>query len=206
MWCKFWQCRGAIVPVLKDDDMTQAVGVGQDGRLWTAPTTGAALNPVPKTGAMTQAVGVDSDGELWTAPTGGGSGATTGTGDIYANGSDTGVDYDYTYTGKVLVIRIKGATSPMLSGNTLDFKGLPAAMEVASTYVLHVHDYGANSIYFVPVTFEKVANGDLVATLDKYPYNVTVPSTGALSFTSAGGTGNYFAQYLTGAVITLGTN
>ena len=206
MWCKFWQCRGAICPVLKADGMTQPVGVGQDGRLWTEPTTGSALNPVAKTAAMTQPVGVDGDGELWTEPSGGGAGVTYDTGDIYANGSDTGVDFDYTIAGKTLVIRIKGATSPMLSGNTLDFKGLPAALVVPSTYVLQVCDYGANSIYFVPVTFAKLANGDLVATLDKYPYAVTVPSTGALTFNSANATGNYFAQYLNGAVITLGTN
>lgn len=43
----FWHCFricGGLVPVLKNDKMTQPVGVGQDGRLWTEPTGGGASN------------------------------------------------------------------------------------------------------------------------------------------------------------------
>ena len=38
--CVFRKCwlTGGIVPVLKTDDMTQPVGVAQDGRLYTAPS------------------------------------------------------------------------------------------------------------------------------------------------------------------------
>lgn len=68
MWCKFWQCRGAICPVLKTPEMTQAVGVGQDGRLFTEPTSGSGISPDAKTADMTQPVGLDSDGKLWAEP------------------------------------------------------------------------------------------------------------------------------------------
>ena len=42
MFClgRLWLDRGGIAPELKTDEMTQPVGVGQDGRLWTAPTGG----------------------------------------------------------------------------------------------------------------------------------------------------------------------
>ena len=42
MFClgNLWRVRGGIAPELKTDEMTQPVGVGQDGRLWTKPATG----------------------------------------------------------------------------------------------------------------------------------------------------------------------
>lgn len=66
--CRFWQCRGAICPVLKTPEMTQAVGVGQDGRLFTEPTSGSGISPDAKTADMTQPVGLDSNGKLWAEP------------------------------------------------------------------------------------------------------------------------------------------
>ena len=132
MWCKFWQCRGAIVPVLKDDGMTQAVGVGQDGRLWTEPTTGSALNPVAKTPAMTQAVGVDGDGELWTEPTGGNS-QITGTGTLrdVAAMLDIGT-FDYVINGKIMTVRLHVPNSWSSTSLGVSLSGLPAGVSFST--------------------------------------------------------------------------
>ena len=63
-----WHCHGGICPVLKTAEMTQPVGVGQDGKLWTEPTGGLDISPDAKTADMTQPVGLDSDGKLWAEP------------------------------------------------------------------------------------------------------------------------------------------
>lgn len=63
-------------PVKKTAEMTQDVGVDEDGKLYaegyTMPTASAeklgGVKPVAKTTAMTQDVGVDSVGKLYTVP------------------------------------------------------------------------------------------------------------------------------------------
>lgn len=128
MWCKFWQCRGAIVPVLKKPEMTQEVGVGQDGRLWTEPTTGTALNPVAKTADMTNPVGVDGNGELWCEPV-----STldqqTGTGDLYDSISEQNVGtYDYVITGKTMTVQIHVPATWTSTCVGVSMTGLPAGV------------------------------------------------------------------------------
>ena len=65
-------------PVAKTGEMTQEVGIDNNGKLWTRPADSYTLpiatssvlggvKPDAKTSAMTQAVGVDSNGKLWTA-------------------------------------------------------------------------------------------------------------------------------------------
>lgn len=126
--CRFWQCRGAVCPVLKTDEMSQAVGIGQDGRLWTAPTTGAALDPVAKTQAMTQAVGVDGDGKLWTEPTGGNS-QITGTGTLRDMTAQLDVGtFDYVINGKIMTVRLHVPNSWQTTSLGVSLSGLPAGV------------------------------------------------------------------------------
>lgn len=59
--------------VAKTSEMTQQVGVDDNGALWTAlpvasSTTLGGVKPIAKTTAMTQKVGVDDNGALWTNP------------------------------------------------------------------------------------------------------------------------------------------
>lgn len=146
MWCKFWQCRGAICPVLKADGMTQPVGVGQDGRLWTEPTTGTTLDPVAKTAAMTQAVGVDGDGKLWTEPTGGDS-QITGTGTLRdeANQLDIGT-FDYVINGKIMTVRLHVPNSWSTTAYGVWLLGLPAGVSFATNEFGFVYQPVGDSI------------------------------------------------------------
>lgn len=77
---------GIVNPIAKTSDMSQSVGVDNEGKLWTAPTTGTGgssytlpvanattlggVKPVAKTSDMTQQVGVDANGLLYTQPSG----------------------------------------------------------------------------------------------------------------------------------------
>ena len=62
---------GGVMPYIKTDDMTQAVGVDSDGRLWTILNP---VKPIPETDDMTVPVGMDKEGKLWTYPCEGGGG------------------------------------------------------------------------------------------------------------------------------------
>lgn len=97
MFClgRLWLDRGGIAPELKTDDMTQPVGVGQDGRLWTAPTDGGE-QPVTGTGTLR---------------------------DEYAS-ADFGT-YDYVIQGKLLTVTLHVPTMPQSVGVALTLVDLP---------------------------------------------------------------------------------
>lgn len=73
---------GAVKPVSRENNMSQPVGVGIDGRLWTIGytlpvaevATLGGVKPVTATAEMTQPVGVDAAGALYTAPGASGGG------------------------------------------------------------------------------------------------------------------------------------
>lgn len=78
---------GLTKPVSATAEMTQAVGVNNEGELFTTPGGGSytlpvasatnlgGVKPLTKTTTMTQAVGVDLEGRLYTAPGSGGDSA-----------------------------------------------------------------------------------------------------------------------------------
>lgn len=98
MFClgRLWLDRGGIAPELKTDEMTQPVGVGQDGRLWTAPTGGGGDQPITGTGTLR---------------------------DEYAS-ADAGT-YDYTIQGKMLTVTLHVPTAPQSVGLALTLVDLP---------------------------------------------------------------------------------
>ncbi len=98
MFClgRLWLDRGGIAPELKTDDMTQPVGVGPDGRLWTKPATGGGDQPITGTGTLR---------------------------DEYAS-ADAGT-YDYTIQGKLLTVTLHVPTAPQSVGLALTLVDLP---------------------------------------------------------------------------------
>lgn len=81
---------GAVKPVSRENNMSQPVGVGIDGRLWTIGytlpvaevATLGGVKPVTATAEMTQPVGVDAAGALYTAPGASGGGGVTSWNDL----------------------------------------------------------------------------------------------------------------------------
>ena len=77
---------GAVKPVSRENNMSQPVGVGIDGRLWTegytlpiaAAATLGGVKPVAATDDMTQPVGVDEAGALFTMPGASGGASVSG--------------------------------------------------------------------------------------------------------------------------------
>lgn len=203
--CRFWQCRGAVCPVLKSDEMTQAVGIGQDGRLWTAPTTGAALDPVAKTQAMTQAVGVDGDGKLWTEPTGGSSGAVAGTAEIWFDGAQTSYTVDYTIFGNAVVLHFNISSLMFGAATYFEVRGLPSDVVISSTTVLTLLRPSGNGADIVPLQFAKAANGALIVTAVENVAAFVIPSSGTVTG-SASSNSPYYWQYLNGQTVTLYKN
>ena len=55
-----WHCHGGICPVLKTAAMTQPVGVGQDGKLWTEPSDGGTGHEVVKAYGLATSIGNDN--------------------------------------------------------------------------------------------------------------------------------------------------
>lgn len=204
--CRFWQCRGAVCPVLKSDEMTQAVGIGQDGRLWTAPTTGAALDPVDKTSAMTQPVGKDADGKLWTAAGGGGgSGAVTGTAEIWFDGAQTSYTVDYTIFGNVVVLHFNISSLMFGAATYFEVRGLPSDVVIDSTTVLTLLRPSGNGADIVPLQFAKAANAALIVTAVENVAAFSIPQSSAVTGTGSANS-PYYWQYLNGQTVTLYKN
>ncbi|MBQ6342849.1 MAG: hypothetical protein IJI41_06980 [Anaerolineaceae bacterium] len=191
--------------MLKNDEMTQPVGIGQDGRLWTAPTTGTALDPVDKTSAMTQPVGKDADGKLWTAAGGSGSGAVTGTAEIWFDGAQTSHTVDYTIFGNAVVLHFNISSLMFGAAAYFEVRGLPADVVIDSTTVLTLLRPSGAGANIVPLQFAKAANGALIVTAVENVAAFSIPQSSAVTGTGSANS-PYYWQYLNGQTIMLYKN
>lgn len=127
MFClgRLWLDRGGIAPELKTDDMTQPVGVGQDGRLWTKPTRG-----------------------------GGGNQPLVGSGELYDEyASITAGTYDYVIQGKLAVVTLHVPTAPLSVGLALTLKDFPDVEFDNQNFSVVYNEYGVATVTSMRIIF-----------------------------------------------------
>lgn len=138
MFClgRLWLDRGGIAPELKTDDMTQPVGVGQDGRLWTAPT-GGGEQPVTGTGTLH---------------------------DEYLS-TDFGT-YDYVIQGKLLTVTLHVPTLPQSVGVALTLVDLPDVEFDNQNFSVVYNEYNVATVTSMRVQFYQSSGKTYVAAFN----------------------------------------
>lgn len=158
MFClgRLWLDRGGIAPELKTDDMTQIVGVGQDGRLWTAPTGGASEEEIE-----------DLDARVTALENGGGMTTETGTFHVTI-GSTTIQGGKWEKIGDVVYFYVPNTVNAIMENATLmtliPDSGQPTIPECAIKYV-DFHRVATNLEYGMYGRFI-VTSGGAYATID----------------------------------------
>lgn len=152
---RIWNCfygYGGICPKRKTAEMTQDVGVDQDGRLYTKGYDEEVTDLDERVAALEQ---------------GGGDEPITGTGtlhDEYAN-IDAGT-YDYLIQGKLLTVTLHIPTAPQSVGLALTLVDLPAVEFDNQNFSVVYNEFSVATVTAMRIQFYQSSGKTYVNALD----------------------------------------